>query len=107
MKKFECFVLVCILIIAGIGGYVFIDAMNSWKNESNIYPATMIVDTIDKHFDTVVIRDSIGNLWEFKGIEDWEIGDICSVIMNDNETPDNIYDDEIVRVRYAGTKGDF
>lgn len=94
--------LVLILSLAFTMAVFFIDAMSSWKNNSNIYPATMIVDTIDRHNDVVVVRDGIGNLWEFDGVEDWEVGDVCAVIMNDNATPNNIYDDVIEQVRYCG-----
>ena len=39
--------------------------------------------------------------WQFKGVEDWGIGDVCSCIMSDNGT-ELIDDDKIVKVKYDG-----
>ena len=67
---------------------------------NNYYALTAQVVKIDRTQDIVTVEDSVGNLWEFYGVEDWEIGDCASMIMNDMGT-DRIYDDEIVNVRYA------
>ena len=71
-----------------------------WNNESQ-YALTTVVSKLDTENDAVVCYDSTGNSWVFHGIEDWEIGDICSMLMNDKGTPE-IYDDEIVATRYGG-----
>lgn len=70
------------------------------QHESKLYPQTMKVIEIEDNI--VTIQDYNGFIYEFEGAEDWEVGDICSCIMNDNGTP-KIYDDEIVSIRYAGT----
>ena len=70
-------------------------------NLNNLYPITGIVTEVDKKNDIVTIKDFNGNLWEFKGCEDWEENDICSCIMNDKGT-ENIKDDEIIKVKYSG-----
>lgn len=67
-----------------------------------IYPMSAIVEEISIANDTVTIRDYNGNLWQFKGVEDWEEGDICACILNGKNTPE-IKDDEIIAVRYSGT----
>lgn len=66
----------------------------------NYYALTAIVEEIDYAADTVVCVDSTGNTWAFIGCEDWLKGDVCSVVMYDNNT-ENIEDDEIVSVRYS------
>lgn len=68
---------------------------------AEIYPRTMVVTEINEEADVVTLTDAVGFEWEFYGVEDWAIGDICSCIMNDNGT-ENIEDDEIVKTRYNG-----
>lgn len=67
----------------------------------NYYGMTAEVVDISRPLDRVTIKDSNGNLWQFDGIEDYEVGDFCSCVMNDNNT-ELIFDDEIVSVQYAG-----
>jgi len=67
-----------------------------------LYPKTGFVVEADRVEDRIVIEDATGNLWEMEGVEDWEIGDGASMIMYDNGTPENIYDDMIVNCRYNG-----
>lgn len=65
------------------------------------YPRTMIVTEVDIEADLVILEDNVGFEWQFYGVEDWEVNDICSCIMNDNGT-ENITDDSIVMTRYNG-----
>lgn len=65
------------------------------------YPLSTIVVSIDKGNDLVIVEDFNGNLWSFKGTEDWQKGDICSLIMSDNGT-ETIIDDAIVKAKYDG-----
>ena len=69
--------------------------------EGNNYPHTMTVTELKTAEDLVAVTDAVGHTWEFKGIEDWQIGDICSCIMNDNGT-EQVEDDIIVDKRYDG-----
>ena len=75
-------------------------AENSQKKTKN-YPLTTIVTEINPEIDVVSIADNNGFVWQFYGVEDWEEGDICSVIMSDNGTED-IFDDEIITIEYGG-----
>lgn len=69
---------------------------------AEIYPNTMFVIDLDETNDEVICIDFNGNTWSFSGIEDWAIGDIVSMIMDNNNTPQTIYDDSIMQVRYSG-----
>lgn len=69
--------------------------------KKNIYGITAIVTNVSQTTDTVTIKDFNGNLWQFKGIEDWEVDDIASCVM-DNKGTAEIKDDVIVSVRYSG-----
>lgn len=68
----------------------------------NYYALATIVSYVDEYADEVVCMDSNGNEWVFQGVSDWYSGDICSMMMYNNGTPNNIYDDEIVSCRYGG-----
>lgn len=68
---------------------------------SEVYPAVGVVYELIQETDTVVFEDYNGNLWLMEGIEDWKVGDIGALLMDDMETA-SIYDDEILEARYAG-----
>lgn len=64
---------------------------------SHLYPLTTTVTEIKNN--TVTVEDSNGNLWSFDGAEDWEVGDGCALIMDDNSTSE-IVDDVIISAKY-------
>ena len=64
------------------------------------YALTTEIVEIDLDNDIVTCEDFNGNLWEFYGVEDWEIGDCASLLMNDQGTP-SIYDDAIEGAHYS------
>ena len=66
-----------------------------------IYSQTFVVTDVDYKTDIVQMEDFNGNIWSFKGCEDWLEGDVCSAILWDNDT-DIIYDDVILTTRYSG-----
>lgn len=68
-------------------------------SSSLFYPATMVVDSIGG--DTVTLSTATGHLYEMKGAEDYEPGDMVSAIMFTNATP-RITDDVIITARYSG-----
>lgn len=94
MKKFVAIVLALVFCVAACGV-----ASAAYQG---LYARSTVVVKLDYENDVVVVEDFNGNLWEFTGCEDWIVGDICSMVMYDNDTPQTIYDDEIVDVRYDG-----
>lgn len=101
-------VIVAIFMIIGIGivGNIELNATPERAKEiktvqeSNYYPTTGIITTVSKDF--IVFTDFNGNEWTIEDSpEDWECGDICSVIM-DSKGTDIIYDDEVVSTKYSG-----
>lgn len=68
---------------------------------NNSYKLNTIVVATNKQNDVVIVEDKGGNLWEFDGVEDWLVGDICELTMFDNGT-ENIVDDEISATIYKG-----
>lgn len=65
------------------------------------YALTTIVVSLDYDNDVVEVQDFNGNVWAFDGCEDWQLMDICSMCMNNNDTQ-TIYDDTIVSTHYNG-----
>lgn len=67
----------------------------------SIYTTTGIVTDIDKESDIVTVSDFNGHQFEFYEVEDWLPGDIASMVMYDNGTPE-VEDDIILDVTYVG-----
>lgn len=68
------------------------------------YPLTAEVVEINPINDTVKIRTATGIFYQFKGCEDYAVGDLISAIMDINHTPDYVLDDIILKVQYSGYK---
>lgn len=69
---------------------------------SSTYPATGLVVNLDATKDIVTVLTGNDMLWDFCGVEDYELGDMVSLLMDDNGTPDDITDDLIVKAQYSG-----
>ena len=65
-----------------------------------IYPETAQVVKLDRKKDIVRVETSTGNPFEFRGCEDWEKGDLCSMIMWSNGTK-KVKDDKVISVKYS------
>lgn len=65
------------------------------------YPATMKVTEINTTTDVVTMETATGHMYEMTGVEDYLVGDLVSLIMDDKGTAD-ITDDAILDARYAG-----
>ena len=99
-KTITCIIIiVLVLALSAAVAYGFKTAMNTQLD--HYYPKAMVVYNIDKENDVVVLKDFNGNTWEFEGVEDWALNDLCTCLMYDNKTS-SIYDDEIVMTRYDG-----
>ena len=64
------------------------------------YALTACVVEIDRDNDIVTCEDYDGNLWEFYGVEDWEVGDCASLLMESHGTA-KINDDTIRDARFS------
>ena len=65
------------------------------------YALTAVVVSLDYDADVVEVEDYVGNVWAFEGCEDWQVMDVCAMMMDDNDTA-TIYDDVILSTRYNG-----
>ena len=100
MKKAIITIATIILTATAI---LFPKATKANTTEHRIYAKTAVVIELDRENDIVTVVDGAENFWEFYGVEDWETGDFASMLMDDNGTPENIFDDIIIEVTYAGT----
>lgn len=66
-----------------------------------IYAKHTVVTEIDTGSDMVITKDFSGHEWVFTGVEDWMMGDVCTITFYNNGT-DTISDDEILQTRYTG-----
>lgn len=71
------------------------------KKKSQMYPECGVIIKIDKRRNTVTFQTQNGNMFAFYGTEDFLVGDLVAVIMDDNGTP-KVSDDKIMDVKYSG-----
>ena len=67
-----------------------------------IYPATAVITSVDYETDVVTVQRSTGFVYTFEGVEDLTVGDVMSLLMYSNGTPDTIADDVVISARYSG-----
>lgn len=65
------------------------------------YPQAFVVSDVNYDEDLLIMTDYNGYNWVWEGIEDFYIGDIIAVIVDDCDT-EYIFDDTILDIRYAG-----
>ena len=75
---------------------------NAQLSVANPYPHAAVVVEVDDVGDCVHASDYNGEVWMFYGAEDWMIGDIAAMIIDDCGTPE-VAGDKIVSVRYCGS----
>ena len=103
MKSRALIVISVLFTEMGTGVIISVILFNIKANTTpkvNYYTLTTVVTSVEHSTDTVKVEDGNGTIWAFTGCEDWQIGDICSLIMSDNGTA-SIYDDEIVKTKYS------
>lgn len=99
MKKLITLALT-LTVLVGCGA----KAQDQKEEKENFYALTTVVTEIDEDNNLVICQDFSGNEWIFEGIEDWQVYDLCSMLMNDKGT-ECITDDIIESCRYGGTFG--
>lgn len=70
--------------------------------ENSYYPTTAMIIDLDYDTDTVTLEKATGFTYTFTGCEDYCVGDLVSLIMDNMGTLDTIEDDQIISHRYSG-----
>ena len=68
----------------------------------NFYTRTGLVVDLDYDTDTVTVVDGCDFAWQFTGCEDYCVGDLVEMLMQEAGEPENIFDDVIHSTCYAG-----
>ena len=95
-------VILFVLLVIAMISFCCMDYNKAAEPEHSIYPLTAQIVELDHNADVVVCVDGTGNCWEFYGIEDWQVGDFASLLMDNNGTTETVYDDIITMACYAG-----
>jgi len=100
----------CLILAFGLIGLIIAAAVTDKPHYNNpigadltngwYYALTTKVVAIDQEADIVTCEDCNGNLWQFSGVEDWEVGDCASLLMESHGTK-KIEDDTIEDVRFS------
>ena len=95
-------VILLVLLVIAVISFIWLDCNKTAESNHSIYPLTVQVVELDHDADVVVCVDGTGNCWEFYGVEDWQVGDFASLLMDNNGTIETVYDDVITMACYAG-----
>lgn len=87
---------------AVIGGVFIATAIfgKGYIETDRIYSLSTVVVAIED--DEVIVETFTGNQSAFYGAEDWMVGDIAALTIDNMGTPDDITDDRIINARYCG-----
>lgn len=95
---------IAILLVAVIAFSVWFICMGEPKDaverKPDYYALATTVCAINRDTDVVTCEDYNGNLWEFYGVGDWQVGDNANLLMDTMDT-ELIYDDEICGATYG------
>ena len=64
---------------------------------------TAKVQKVNKKNNVCSEQEYSGNKWKFRGCEDYENGDVVSMLIDSNGT-EKVTDDIILQVRYSGAE---
>lgn len=92
-------IIMAVSLCLAIGSGFIVGKATERKQVENLYPLSTVVTEINIKDNSVTVEDPNGNLWDFYGTEDWEVGDGCSLLMDSNGT-DKIEDDIIISTQY-------
>ena len=81
--------------------FIFVSTLFCVCANAEIYPDTFLITNLNYTTDIITLESANGFIWEYEGIEDLFIGDMASVLMDDNNT-ENITDDIILKLTYSG-----
>ena len=93
--------IICGAVLIAAGAFLLGASLGTKQAERDLYPLPTIVTEIDRSVDKVTVTDNTGYEWSFYGCEDWQVNDICTLLMDSRRT-EKIYDDRIVQTRYGG-----
>ena len=102
-RPFAITITILLVILLGFCVWFVLDGetKDAVERKPDYYALATTVCAIDRDTDVVTCEDYNGNLWEFYGVEDWQVGDNANLLMDSMDT-ERIYDDEICGATYGG-----
>lgn len=67
-----------------------------------LYARTAKIAEVDYGTGTITLVDGAGLVWQLTSCEDYDVGDLVSLLMSDAGTSESVLDDVIVSASYAG-----
>lgn len=95
-------IILFVLLVIAMISFIWLGCNKTAEPDHSVYPLTVQIVELDHNADVVVCVDGIGNCWEFYGVEDWQVGNFASLLMDDNGTTETVYDDIITMICHAG-----
>lgn len=92
---------ISVVVVGALAVALILPLHGALADEACFYPKTVIVVELDEENDMVITEDAVGFIWEFYGVEDFEVGDMVSLLMFDCGT-ELIFDDEVIDAVFSG-----
>lgn len=77
-----------------------LDNTPDYVKKGNLYTRIALVGNLDYEKDVVSCIDTTGGIWEFDWVDDWEVGDVCVLVIDGKGTITS-KDDEIILYTYS------
>ena len=102
MKKVIIWVAVLQVFLCSMfeAGVAVSEDLNLDLISNHVYGKLAVITDLDFNKDLVSVKDWNGQVWQFYGTEDWNIGDFVDLVFYDNSTENSIYDDIIIAAHY-------
>ena len=102
-RPFAIVITILLVVLLGFCVWFVLDGepKDAVERKPDYYALATTVNAIDRDTDVVTCEDYTGNLWEFYGVEDWQVGDNANLLMDTMGT-ESIYDDEVCGATYGG-----
>ncbi len=75
--------------------------------DRNVYPNTAIITSVNYETDIFTVATSTNISYTLKGVEDWEVGDLASLLMYDIGSDGDITNDLVIELKYSGFNVEF
>ena len=62
-----------------------------------LYLMSTVVTEIDTKSNSVIVENANGHLYAFSRTEDWKLNDVCVLLMDNNNTTNDVTDDIIIK----------
>ena len=95
MKK-----IICVVLVMALCATLFVACGNRTEESTYTLKDCRVYD-VGRYEGEIAIIDETQNIWTWRQpVGDVAINDKCDLVMSDNGTPNNIYDDVIISINW-------